>query len=315
MTDELKLLERIRPEYAVRDTPPPLDWGELEAPSAGETHRVYSAVSRRRRALLSAAAALIVVIGAVQLFRHDDRSTQLTPAPSTATTSTSSGPNSPARTPRLAELADIASAHPVAGTGDVHYVKFSKSNGQSHQVSERSEYWIAPDLSGSVKHEIAPSTGPSDGPFPAGSGITVHPWCWLGDSASVLADAGTTPEASYGANGMMWLIQYCALSGPPSPSAQAALLGALSNLKGVIPLGETTDPLGRSGEGFMALVAVPEMKAFDQSTIIIDPASGQLLALIRAQVNSIEDTTIPADTNNVVFEDTAMVTEVGQRPA
>lgn len=318
MTDEMKMLESIRPEYVVRDTPPPLDWATLNA-STGDKRRAKTAVRHHRWAWLSAAAAVIIVIGAVQVFRHDDKPTQMTPAPPAPTTSApESGPSSPARTPRLAELADTAAAHQVAGNGEVHYVKFSISIGLGRQGAapeeSRSEYWIAPDLSGLIEHEIAPTHGPPAGPFAADSGIDVQSWCWLGDAATVLADAGTKPEASHGANGMMWLIQYCALNGPPSPTAQSALLGELSSLQGVIALGATTDALGRPGEMFMALVAVPGMERVDQTTIILDPKTGQLLELIRAQVDSVEDTMIPADTYTVVFESSAMVPEVGARP-
>lgn len=319
MNDEIELVASVKPEISLREFPPALDWSSME--SDEPAHALSPASTRHRRwAWLAAAVAAALVVMVVVLVRPQPQPQPAAPKSSQSSQSSMSdattSDDTPAAVPRLDELAQAAEASQPLGKGDVHYVKFTQVVGRAQGGTESTttQYWIAPDTSGLVSNDHDPSFGPPSGPFDAGEGIQVENWCWGGDPKQALADARTRTDAAHGANGWMWIIQSCALSGPVSSTVQAVLLRELATFGEIEDLGQTTDSMGRPGHAIAATTTFPGATAGDRTTVVFDGLTGRLLAVKREITDPSNPAVIVGTAYQIVFQQTAFVTEFGAEP-
>lgn len=93
-----------------------------------------------------------------------------------------------------------------------------------------------------------------------------------------------------------------------TPAQRAALLEAAARVPGVELLGKRTDPAGRAGVGF----AMADDESHTRQTLIIDPATGELLAEIS---ETLPGGPIPAGARSyTTFSSPVLVESAGARP-
>lgn len=324
MKDEIDELAAIRPDFVAREEPPPLDWTRIE--DVGHVPALASVRNgrhRRRFAWIAVAATATLAISTALLFRPDGPPA-FNPAPTTsAGPPTTSAPQT--LIPRLAELADLAQTQPVTGTGPIRYSRSHVWLPSSPSAALRDGYvedvWIDPSGTGLVERTPNVQQSPPVGPFSWGDNHEypgsqeVHPECWSNTAGEVRSAMNARPDASLGAASLMWWMQFCALDGGTSPTAQATILREFSTMPGIETIGSVSDRLGRSGEGFLAVITPPGTETPTSTLIILDPATGELLAFERATVDAATGPYSPEHiTVHEAFAEKALVKEVGLKP-
>lgn len=344
MRDEMARITAVRPDVTVGD-PPPLDWEsllEFASDSRGEREprgglrmtgsaRAGRTSPRRRRALIwaSSAAAVIVAVGIGAIGREVTARQAATPPQSISPTnppqSMSPTATVPASPTSLAGLANIAEQQPDVGTGTVRYLKLDfwtrtgyMSNSQDGTLTHgTSEMWVAPDGSGKVLSEPPDAIfNITAGDYPAGSGLGDWPECRAGtvtreqpNDPSQAAELGIQPPAA----DWIGVLSSCNWwAGPLPGKAQAKLLRELAATSGVEERGLKTDRLGRTGLAF----AVPRKvdSGTDEIEVILDPATGRLLASQYTLTSADVTYPLPSVSQYVAFDEAAMVPSVGARP-
>jgi len=238
-------------------------------------------------------------------------------------------PNAPAGPAgeQLIALAGKAAAATIPGQGEVGYVRTTY---QGHPVvvgppgtgftmgpltSSTRETWSTKDgATHAIGEKGTMESIPADGPFARSKMCTSDV-----TSENLPGRVGWAADEQSATIMLFKMIGSCQLSVPTAPEAHSAMLTLLAGQADVLPLGQVTDALGRSGVGFYVEMPAEALSLLPggagRLVLTFDPQTGALLAYTTTVTNDPQNhAPVPYDISTELLEVYTMVGAVGDVP-